>query len=334
MKISLQLCGAWLLQEHRHAARARQHRVFSNDIALHTHTRKIRHICKEAMLLLCSRLWAGRSESTPQLQRGPGTGASRKLIQSTSGRRTRAKCAFSPDGFPLVSAQREQARAGRGRRASTDSLEPLWWPWGCITLSVGWRRVCHPGVTSAFLRAHLVQWAWLWHVAKGAPFLRYAHNIARSQPGRRADPGLKDCARKWQEGTGPSRGWGRAGVLSGANACRMARFHTKVPHMARFHTKMPRMDCSLTKTPPVASFLTKMALNLTAVIKQLVARVNVLSCLGVDGSWGRPFKAKIDSRGFLFLVWFLHSAESTCWIRNAWWCESWSVTGLEKLGIT
>lgn len=92
----------------------------------------------------------------------------------------------------------------------------------------------------------------------------------------------------------------------------MARFHTKVPHMACFHTKMPRMDCfltkmphvacSLTKTPPVASFLTKMALNLTAVIKQLVARVNVLSCLGVDGSWGRPFKAKIDSRGFLFLV--------------------------------
>lgn len=70
--------------------------------------------------------------------------------------------------------------------------------------------------------------------------------------------------------------------------------------MACFHTKMPRMDCSLTKTPPVASFLTKMALNLTAVIKQLVARVNVLSCLGGMGLGADPLRPKLIVVDFYF----------------------------------
>lgn len=80
----------------------------------------------------------------------------------------------------------------------------------------------------------------------------------------------------------------------------MACFHTKMPRMDCFLTKMPHVACSLTKTPPVASFLTKMALNLTAVIKQLVARVNVLSCLGGMGLGADPLRPKLIVVDFYF----------------------------------
>lgn len=78
----------------------------------------------------------------------------------------------------------------------------------------------------------------------------------------------------------------------------MAHFHTKVPCMACFLTKMSHVACFLTKICPVASFLTKMATNPTAVIKQLAVTVNVRQ--GVDGSWGRPLKAKVDNCGVFF----------------------------------